>query len=199
MKRRSVILGIGALSAGGAAAAGTGAFTSVTADRDVEVSVVEDDDAFLALDPLDNPGNGEYAEIDDTTGEFFLDLTGTEGGGGGLNPEAVTAADDVFEVQNQGTEEIELTLTPDTDGADGEDISGAPLYLDQGDLADAPEESNQEVLLGVLPQGEDPTDPITIPVGQSVTYGLVAVVSSDVDDEDVIDDDEIVFEAEVTE
>ena len=193
-----MLLGLG--TAAGGLAIGTGAFTSVTADRDVEVSVVEDDDAFLALDPLDNPGNGEYAEIDDTTGEFFLDLTGTEEGGGeGLNPEAVTAADDVFEVQNQGTEDIELTLTPDTDGAEGEDISGAPLFLDQDDLADAPAGSNQEVLLGVLPQDEVPTEPITIPVGESVTYGLVAVVSSDVDDEDVIDDDEIVFEAEVTE
>ena len=191
-----MLLGLG--TAAGGLAIGTGAFTSVTADRDVEVSVVEDDDAFLALDPLDNPGNGEYAEIDDT-GEFFLDLTGTDAGGSGLNPEAVTAADDVFEVQNQGTEDIELTLTPDTDGAEGEDISGAPLFLDQDDLADAPAGSNQEVLLGVLPQDEVPTEPITIPVGESVTYGLVAVVSSDVDDEDVIDAGEIVFEAEVTE
>ena len=191
-----MILGLG--TAAGGLAIGTGAFTSVTADRDVTVEVAGDADAFLALDPLDNPGNGEYAEIDDTTGEFSLNLTETDAGGSGLNPEAVTAADDVFEVRNQGTEEIELTLTPDTPEAEGEEISGTPLFLDDGDLeGEVP--GDQEVLLGVLPQDEVPTEPITIPVGESVTYGLVAVVSSDVDDEDVIDDDEIVFEAEVTE
>lgn len=197
MKRRTMLLGLG--TAAGGLAVGTGAFTSVTAERDVEVSVVEEDDAFLALDPLDNPGNGEYAEIDDDTGEFFLQLTETDEGGDGLNPEAVTAADDVFKVRNQGTEEIELTLTPDTPEAEGDDISGAPLFLDQNDLVDDSADTNQKVLLGVLPQGEVPTEPITIPVGESVTYGLVAAVSSNVNEEDVIDDDEIVFEAEVAE
>ena len=197
MKRRTMILGLG--TAAGGLAVGTGAFTSVAADRDVTVEVTGDADAFLSLNPLDNPGNGEYAEVDDS-GEFFLQLTETAEGGSGLNPEAVTPAADVFEVENQGTEEIELTLTPDTPEAEGEDISGAPLFLDDDDLeGDVP--GDQEVLLGVLPQDEVPTEPITIPVGESVTYGLVAVVSSDVDgeDEDMIDADGIVFEAEVTE
>ena len=196
MKRRTMLLGLG--TAAGGLAIGTGAFTSVTADRDVEVSVVEDDDAFLALDPLDNPGNGEYAEIDDTTGEFFLDLTGTEAGGSGLNPEAVTAAADVFEVQNQGTDAVELTLTPANTDASDEEVSGGALYLDEGDLSDAPADTNQAVLLSVLPKGALATEPIELSPGESVTYGITAVVSNDVNQVDELDDDELQFTAEAS-
>lgn len=194
MKRRKLILGLGV--AAGGLTVGTGAFTSVEADRDVTVNVAGDADALLSLDPLDGP-NGEYAEVND--GNFVLTLTETDAGGSGLNPEAVTSAADVFEVRNQGTQEIELTLTPDTPAAEGENISGAPLFLDQSDLTDAPSGSNQAVLLGVLPQDENPTEPITIPVGKSVTYGLVAVVSSDVSDANAIDATQITFTAEASE
>jgi len=196
MQRRTLILGIGVAAAGGAV--GTGAFTSVTADRDVSVDVAGDADAFLSLSALDNPGNGEYAGADDD-GSFFIDLTSTDAGGSGLNLDGVTAIDEVFQVRNQGTQSIDLTLVPDTPEADGSDISGAPLVLDQDDLEAVPDGSDQNVLLGVVPQEEVPTDSITLEPGDDVTYGLVAVVSSDVNKSDAIDADEVVFTAEVSE
>ena len=195
MKRRTFILGLG--TAAGGLAVGTGAFTSVTAERDVEVSVVEDDGAFLSINPLataDNP-NGEYAKVDDTTGEFYLQLTGTEAGGSGLSPEAVTDAADVFEVKNQGTQDVDLTVTPtNAPGADN-DVSGSILYLDGGDLAGS--SGNQKVLLGVFPKDEVATEPISLSPGDSVTYGLVAVVGSNVGGADTaLDDDQLQFIAE---
>jgi len=198
MKRRTILVGLGTASTG--LAVGTGAFTSVTAERDVEVSVVEEGDAFLSINPLDttdNP-NGEYADLDDSTGEFYLQLTETEAGGGGLSPEAVTDAADVFEVRNQGTQEVDLTVTPtNAPGAD-QSISGIILYLDGDDLTGM--SGNQKVLLGVLPQGEVATEPITLSPGDSVTYGLVAVVGSDVGGADTaVDDDQLQFIAEAGE
>jgi len=49
MKRRHAILLLGGASAG-AMSVGTGAFSSVEADRGVEVSVVDDDEAYLGLE-----------------------------------------------------------------------------------------------------------------------------------------------------
>ncbi|NHN40581.1 hypothetical protein G9C85_02875 [Halorubellus sp. JP-L1] len=52
MDRRKFVLGIGSLAAGGAAAMGTGAFSSAQInDRAVEASVVNDNSALLRLNP----------------------------------------------------------------------------------------------------------------------------------------------------
>lgn len=52
MDRRKFVLGLGSIAAGGAAAMGTGAFSSATInDRSVEANVVTDDNALLRLDP----------------------------------------------------------------------------------------------------------------------------------------------------
>lgn len=50
MKRRNIIVLLGATAASGSAVVGSGAFSSVEADRDLDVSVVGDEDAYLALD-----------------------------------------------------------------------------------------------------------------------------------------------------
>ena len=42
MKRRTILLGLGTAIAGGGAVLGTGAFTTVEADRSVSVNVAED-------------------------------------------------------------------------------------------------------------------------------------------------------------
>lgn len=57
MKRRKLILGTGAAAACGASLLGSGAFSSVEAERRVEVQVADDNEAFLALKQL---GDGKY-------------------------------------------------------------------------------------------------------------------------------------------
>ena len=51
MKRRQLILLLGGASSG-AMSVGTGAFSSVEAERNVEVSVVEDENAYLGLEQV---------------------------------------------------------------------------------------------------------------------------------------------------
>ncbi|MFO8115395.1 MAG: hypothetical protein R6U01_08560 [Halorubrum sp.] len=57
MKRRTLILLLGGASSG-AMSVGTGAFSSMEAERGVEVNVVSDDQAFVGYD---NPSNGKNA------------------------------------------------------------------------------------------------------------------------------------------
>ena len=114
MERRKFVIGLGALTTGTAAAVGSGAFTSVTADRDVEVAVAEDADAFLSLSPSDG-ANGAFAEQtgDEETIEFSIaggeeDPTGFDDApdGEGLNPNATTVIAEIFDIENQGTQEV---------------------------------------------------------------------------------------------
>jgi hypothetical protein len=90
---------------------GSGAFTSVEAERDVSVRVAADANAFLALRPV-GP-NAAYTET--SNGKLGLDLTGdnpTAAGGRGVNPDSITVFEDVFEVRNQGTQDIEVEVAP---------------------------------------------------------------------------------------
>jgi len=103
---------LGIAGGGTAFVTGSGAFTTVEADRDVSVAVAGDADAFLAL-----RGNGENSEYVTTTdGQLGLDLTSSNsnisGSGQGVNANAITVLEDVIEVQNQGTQEVEVEATP---------------------------------------------------------------------------------------
>jgi len=111
MERRKFILGTGALAAGGAAAIGSGAFTKVEADRDIEVAVEDDADAFLRLASHSGP-NGAYAEEtgDPGTIEFNFDDDATGVAGSGLSDEAFYNFEDVFVIGNQGTQAVGVQL-----------------------------------------------------------------------------------------
>lgn len=103
MQRRKFIIGAGALAAGGAAALGSGAFNIARAERDVEVEVVGDEAAYLGL-------NATSAYADGTAdGQLEIDF-GDNGQGEGLNENAKFFFTDVFEIRNQGTEDVEITV-----------------------------------------------------------------------------------------
>jgi len=59
MKRRTVLAGLGSLTASSALAVGSGAFTSVSADRTVTVETADDNQALLGLEER---GDGEYGD-----------------------------------------------------------------------------------------------------------------------------------------
>ncbi|WP_255246059.1 DUF1102 domain-containing protein [Halolamina sp. CBA1230] len=107
---------LGTLTAGGALTAGTGAFSGVQADRGINVNVAGDASAYLGLVPASGP-NGAYADV--TDGDLTLDFTGNNGnigssisGGTGVNSDAITWFESVFEVQNNGTQEVNVTISP---------------------------------------------------------------------------------------
>jgi hypothetical protein len=152
MNRRQLLAAMGALGGGGAVVTGTGAFTSAQADRDIAVEVAADASAFLALE-----ATGPNAPYTDTTdGTLGIDLTSsnaTGAGGQGVNTNAITVFEDMFEVRNQGTQEIDVEITPLT-------------FVDTN--------SSDTLLVLMVPQTNFPS--VTLTPGEAESYSLVVDV-----------------------
>jgi hypothetical protein len=110
--RRKFLAGLGALASGSAAAVGTGAFSSVSAERGVSVSVVGDGDAYLRMVP-----ESQYASFA-SNGEIKLTFDS-------LNTDATSEFSDVFAIQNQGDQNAAIWL--DTGDA------SAAVYTEEGE------------------------------------------------------------------
>ena len=176
MNRRQLLALIGSVSAGTAVVNGTGAFTSVEADRDVAVEVASDANAYLALSAT-GP-NAPYTTVED--GQLGIDLTGdnTSGisGGQGVNAEAITVFEDLFEIRNQGTQDAAVSATPLT-------------FVDS--------ESDDTLLVLVVPESDFPET--TLSPGSAETYSLiVGAFSGDATETDRSIDDTITVSAEAT-
>ncbi|WP_136690115.1 hypothetical protein [Halorhabdus amylolytica] len=124
MHRRKYLATLGSLAAGGIAAIGTGAFTSVSADRAVSVQVANDSNAFLGL------VSGDTGLVKESNGTLQINLDGTDTGASGVNFDAVTqigshenpANEHAFKIVNQGTQSLMLKMNyyfTDTDWLDG--------------------------------------------------------------------------------
>lgn len=99
----------------------TGAFSSVTATRTATAQTAGDASAILGLEPYSGPngdgGNGSttsdgYAKLE--AGELKLNLGKYKGGdpvGNGLNYNATTEFDNVFNVTNTGEDPVYLWIT----------------------------------------------------------------------------------------
>jgi hypothetical protein len=115
MQRRNYIVGMGSFAAVGAAGLGTGAFTSVEADRNVSVEVADDAGAFLKFDPgLKSSTNDAFASYED--GLLVLDFDETEVGGQGVNDDAVSQFDQVFKLVARGTQRVNIWFEHDLPG-----------------------------------------------------------------------------------
>lgn len=149
MQRRKFVIGLGALASGAAAAVGTGAFSSVTASRDIDVEVADDANAYLRLEGTDG-ANSEYVTADGNGGTLTIDLSSNNtlsSGGEGVNPDAVTQIDDLFDVENQGTQEVTISLDKtgenadlvgfysDDEAYDGDSLSESGVTLTPGESA----------------------------------------------------------------
>jgi hypothetical protein len=149
MERRKFVVGLGSLAAGGAAAMGTGAFTtSEVNDREVAVDIAADSQAFVELNAL----NDQYAE-ETNDGQLRL-LFNSESNVGifdgdtiGLNSDSTFNFGEVFQVVNTGgwgdlrfvielngfDSDVEVELT--ANGSEANDI-GAGTSLLVGDYSD---------------------------------------------------------------
>ena len=123
MKRRNLLATVG-LAASGGIAVGTGAFSSAEAERTVSVEIADDDDAYLGFterDGSDNP-NGEYAETSLGLIQFDINDVIAEplGDGQGPGSKSVYTMDNVFGVENRGTEDTFFEVEfEDIDTLDG--------------------------------------------------------------------------------
>ena len=102
MNRRNVLIGLGTVAAGGGAALGTGAFSSVEADRTVTVETAGDASGFLALN-----GDGTYVE-DDSSDTLTIDLGAL--GAEAFNEEARTVVEGVVTATNNSADGEEIDV-----------------------------------------------------------------------------------------
>jgi hypothetical protein len=123
VKRRKVLLGMGSLAAGSAAAMGTGAVSSLKAPRGVTAEVASDANAYLKFDTdLGNQPDNNYVYSEISDDELVIDFDTNSAGGEGLNPQAITYFDDVFALINQGTEPLKIWFELSGDLADYADV-----------------------------------------------------------------------------
>ena len=139
MKRRRFLAGVGGLTAAGGAALGTGAFTSVEAERSVSIDVADDDRAFLRLEPLvkdgikDNP-TGRSKDFGQTV-SFTIPGTGDgeSQSAEGVGLDSVYEFHDLLQVSNQGTQPVALYSS-----YDGDSLADLALVNDNGVLRNDP-------------------------------------------------------------
>ena len=133
MERRKFIAGLGSLTAAGAAGIGTGAFTTASADRTVNVNVAADSSGFVEIAAL----NSTYASGTDD-GQLEINFNGDsdigifDGDGEGLNPGSTFNFDDVFRIGNiagQGDMRVVIEAT-------GFDLENLELTADGSEALD---------------------------------------------------------------
>jgi len=114
MQRRKFIAGVGSLAAGAAAVTGTGAFTSVSANRTAQINIAGDSSALLALDDSGS-ANADYVEYS-SNDEAYINIESDNGelsqNPSGINTDASTAINDIFQVRNQGTQNVFVYVDP---------------------------------------------------------------------------------------
>lgn len=170
MNRRTLLTGLGTISASSVFAIGTGAFTSVSAERSITVETAQDSDALLKLDAF---GATERSSAADTVEFEFPSYK--EQNSDEVNPQNpqglgtdsvyrfandVNGSNGLFRITNQGTQPIDIYSTQ-TRSEDG---------VPEVDIFDV--ESNKVLL---------PDDPYTgLGIGKSLRLGF-EIDTSDVD------------------
>lgn len=105
MRRRSLIVALGGVVAGSSTVLGTGAFSTVSAERSVTVETVGDGNALLGIAPFGGPdapssNASEYVSAPDG-GTVAIDIDG-------VNQNAITTIDRLLRVTNNGEETVEV-------------------------------------------------------------------------------------------
>ncbi|MFY4815359.1 hypothetical protein ACOJIV_22065, partial [Haloarcula sp. AONF1] len=182
MKRREFILGTGAASLGGSALIGTGAFSRVESQREVGVEVVGDPEAYLGFDaclgPDGNPTpNSEFVGTD-ARGRIAIDMGPSGNGGSGVDGDAISSFDRVFQISNQGKARtcVDLGYDPVATEAPGAGFdAGAPSVVFYRAGARDDGSSALDDTLVFDPASADPDDSdsaVSLPVGESVCVGI---------------------------
>ena len=185
MERRKFVIGAGALATGSAAAMGTGAFSSVDADRSISVGIESDDNAYLRLEETSEYASGT------SDGTLELDFT-NNGEGDGFNAEAYTIIEETFKISNQGTDPVRIYI--DSIDVNLDLLDEDENYLGPRPLGFAPGDNdgegfNFDVIYDEEEPGEGPVRQYRTSEGVSLNPGDSADVTTIMDnpDTDTID------------
>lgn len=117
----------------------TGAFTTVEAERTVNVDTAGDDSALLQLTASDTP-NGDFAEQDG--GELQIDISNA-------NQDATTELDYVFNITNSGEQEVGVYIEDTTSDNVAYYWGGDTSNGSEGETADVTLNTGDRVSVGV--------------------------------------------------
>jgi hypothetical protein len=185
----------------------TGAFTTVEADRTADVTVAGDSAALLQLEPANN---SEFANVN-SAGELEISLNtssnNAQADATGVNSNATTLDDNVFNVTNNGQENIYLQVNApaasnaevafynasNTDGFEG---GSAGTSLGDQSVLDS---STLDVSDRYLVNGTNSASRIQINSGNTVMIGIYIQTEDGLNSGPIFDDSEITITAESTE
>lgn len=172
MNRRSVLIGLGAAGVGSGALFASGAFTSVEAERTVELNTSDDSDALLAFAPNNPDTFAENNVIGEDTagGSSLISIEQSD-----LNENAVTRFEETLRVTNNGDKDVGLSI----DGAESDD--GGQL----GDVLDVQESGTSIV-----------DTPIDLAAGDDITLDIVIDLQGTNSGDDLDDISTVVFVAD---
>lgn len=172
------MVGLGGLVAGGGALIGTGAFTTVEAERTVNISTAGDGSAFLGLEPARAGGNFVDNSTDNT---IAINLDGTDSNNGnasGLNENARTRFERLVDITNNGTQDITTIEFEIAETALGDDASKdheEAFKIATGEDTLNPTNDSPVNLF----KSSDVSDPLT--PGDVVTFGVeIDLLDSDI-------------------
>lgn len=112
MERRTFMVGVGGTALGTSALVGSGAVSRVESQRDVQVKVEEDHDAYLGLKPCKTKNGKNFVEKDGK-GHVKLKFGDNNNGGHGVNSDSRTWFDKTLKICNQGKDHMTIYVDRD--------------------------------------------------------------------------------------
>ncbi|MFC7213917.1 hypothetical protein ACFQO4_07465 [Saliphagus sp. GCM10025334] len=149
LNRRNVLVGLGAIVAGGGGALATGAFSTVEATRDVTIQTEGDGAALLNLSIDDS-----YSAVATPSGTTIsFDVSG-------LNENAITSFDEVLTISHSETPSYEITVNADAgSGLIFYEGTGGPSDTDSNSLTTGPIDDQTAAKIGIaVDTGENTAD-----------------------------------------
>ena len=110
--------------------AATGAFTTVEAERTADVNVAGDANALLAIQPTEDQENSSFINQDnteDSTFEIVLDE-------GGVNANATTTAENIFNITNNGEEDVDVWIATEGGAQEGNNSVNTTFYIAESNV-----------------------------------------------------------------
>lgn len=112
LNRRNALIGLGAVATGGGALFGSGAFSTVDANRTVSISQTGDASALLGLGPGDGATGivgSEFNNTDGTADDSIITLSASS-----LNADATTTWNRAIQVTNNGDSTVNFQVVSAT-------------------------------------------------------------------------------------
>lgn len=174
MRSKGKLLALVAIFAAVALVTGTGAFSTVEAERTADVSVAGDSGALLELEPA----GGGYL-INNQSDEVAITLSGNAQNPNGVNKNATTAVNrtDFLKITNNGVDEVEIGIQASTSNK-------VDVYFVVGSGSTSDSNSLDGVNSGISdtfdPANKYPiqNNTVTIGQGETVYVGLVIDVGN---------------------